>query len=102
MRILAKPPVVPVCALPVGVSVVVSNLKTIAALAGKLVPLIATGVPGGPVDGWRVPNEAPAVTVKVAVLSLVPTITVSVWFPVVAVAGIVIVLRKSPEHKVEV
>jgi hypothetical protein len=44
----------------------VSNIKTIGALTGKFVPLIATGVPGGPEAGISDPSAAGTVTVKVA------------------------------------
>ncbi len=56
-----------------GVSVVVSNLKTRAVLAGKLEPETETLVPAGPVAGDRASRVAPWVTVK----ATLPRISVS-------------------------
>ena len=96
VRILAKLPSVPVLELPVGVRTVVSNLKTMAVLAGKLVPLIATCVPGGPEAGLGVLRAAAAATVKVVDTVKPPAVTEIIWEPEAVVEGIVTVVRIAP------
>ena len=65
VRVLIKTPLVRVAASPVfGEIVVVSYLKIMAVLAGKLVPLIVTSVPAGPEVGKSVSMVAAAVTVN--------------------------------------
>ncbi len=84
VTILVKLPPLSVCVLPVGVSVVVSNLKTRAVLAGKLEPLTVTLVPARPEAGERGLRVAlMPVTVKLAVAVPLPTVTVMVWAPAV-------------------
>ena len=81
MIVPEKLPLALVWLLPLKVSVVVSNLTTIAELAAKFEPLIATLVPGGPEVGLRASRVAvvvPPVTVKVAVFAILPTVTVMV------------------------
>lgn len=90
VMILAKLPEGPVCALPLGISVVLSNLKTIAVFIGKLLPVIGTGVLGGPEAGSSAPRVAGVVTVNVWVAVSVPAVTVMLCEPTVAVEGMVI------------
>lgn len=93
---LAKLPTVSVWVLLVGVrGVLVSNKKETGVLAGKLVPLIATKAPGSPEVAERA-RAAGRVTVKVLDSVMAPAVTVMVWAPAVAVAGMVIMLKKSP------
>jgi hypothetical protein len=100
--VLIKIPLLRVEASPVGVSVVVSNLKTRAVLAGKSEPLIVTVVPAVPVAGDRGSRAALAVTVKVVDLVILLTVTDIECVPAVVPPGIVIVLIKIPLLRVEV
>ena len=83
-----------------GVMAVVSNVKTIAVLAGKLEPMIVTAVPTGPEVGVIELIVAGAVTVKVAVAELLPAVTVMVWAPAAVPVGITMVLMKIPLARV--
>ncbi len=83
-----------------GVIVAVSNVKTIAVLAGKLEPMMVTAVPGGPVNGATEFNAAGAVTVKVEEIDVVPAVTATVRAPAAALAGIVTVLMNVPKASV--
>ena len=75
---LAIVPPVPVCAPLFGVNTVVSNLKTIGVLTGKLAPVIVTREPAAPEAGVNVSIVGGEVTVKVAVAEELPAVTVIV------------------------
>jgi len=78
MIVPEKLPSAPVWVIPLSVSAVVSNVTIIAELAAKSEPLIAMLVPGGPDSGERafsVGVTVVPVTVKVAVFTVVLTVT---------------------------
>ena len=79
VMVVIKIPVARVAISPdLGVSTVVSYLKTREVLAGKLEPVITTSVPAGPVAGERGSRAPLAVTVKEALAVPVPAVTVMV------------------------
>jgi hypothetical protein len=99
---LLKLPLLSVWVLPVGVSGVVSNVKTREVLARKFKPLTATLVPAGPEAGERALRAAlmVPVTEKVAVAETaavpVPAVAVMVCESTVAVDGMDIAVVKRP------
>ena len=92
-----KTPLLRVTASPdIGVTIVLSNLNTMAVLGGKFAPLTMTSEPTGPWEGESGSRLGLAVTVKEAVTVVLPTIAAIVWAPAEAVDGIVTVLIKLP------